>query len=230
MNGAPVVCIDGPSGAGKGTLAVRLARQLGWRLLDSGALYRLVGKACLDAGVAWDDEAAVAGVARSLDAEFDVVGDEVVVKLGGVDVTADIRSELGSKGASSVAVLPMVRAALLERQREWARPPGLVADGRDMGTQVFPGSPLKIFLTASVEARAERRYSQLLAKGESVSLPRLLESIRDRDARDSTRSVSPLVAAEDAVLVDSTSLTIDEVLERVTTLAADRGLLGRVSG
>ena len=230
MDGAPVVCIDGPSGAGKGTLATRLARQLGWHLLDSGALYRLVGKACLDAGVAWDEEAAVAGVARSLDAEFDVVGDEVVAKLGGVDVTADIRSELGSKGASSVAVLPMVRAALLERQREWARPPGLVADGRDMGTQVFPDSPLKIFLTASVEARAERRCSQLLAKGESVSLPRLLESIRDRDARDSTRSVSPLVAAKDAVLVDSTALTIDEVLERVTKLAADRGLSGRVFG
>ena len=230
MDGAPVVCIDGPSGAGKGTLATRLARQLGWHLLDSGALYRLVGKACLDAGVAWDEEAAVAVVARSLEAEFDVVGDEVVVKLGGVDVTADIRSELGSKGASSVAVLPRVRAALLERQREWARPPGLVADGRDMGTQVFPDSPLKIFLTASVEARAERRYSQLLAKGESVSLPRLLEGIRERDARDSTRSASPLVAAKDAVLVDSTSLTIDEVLERVTALAADRGILGRVSG
>jgi len=230
MEGAPVVCIDGPSGAGKGTLAVRLARQLGWHLLDSGALYRLVGKACLDAGVVWDDEGAVARIARSLDAEFDVVDDEVVAKLGGVDVTADIRSELGSKGASSVAVLPMVREALLERQREWARPPGLVADGRDMGTQVFPDSPLKIFLTASVEARAERRYSQLLAKGESVSLPRLLESIRDRDARDSTRSVSPLVAAEDAVTIDSTLLTIDQVLERVMSLAAARGLIGRLSG
>jgi cytidylate kinase len=141
-----------------------------------------------------------------------------------------VRSEFGGKGASAVAVLPEVRDALLARQRELAEPPGLVADGRDMGTTVFPNAALKIFLTASAEARAQRRYSQLLARGESVSLPRLLEGIRERDARDSTRSASPLVAAKDAVLVDSTSLTIDEVLERVTALAADRGILGRVSG
>ena len=171
----------------------------------------------------------MAVVARSLEAEFDVVGEEVVVKLGGVDVTADIRSELGSKGASSVAVLPRVRAALLERQREWARPPGLVADGRDMGTQVFPDSPLKIFLTASAKVRAERRFHQLQGQGQSVSLARLLSDIEERDRRDKSRRASPLVPAEDAVVVDSSELSPDAVLDTVLQLAADRKLVSETS-
>ncbi len=229
-NNVPVICIDGPSGAGKGTIAKCVAQRLDWRLLDSGALYRVVGHACVLADVAWDDEPAVAAIARNLDVSFRSGRDGVDVFLGGEDVTQAIRSEKGGQGASAVAVLPDVREALLARQRELATAPGLVADGRDMGTVVFPQAPLKIFLTASAEARAERRQAQLLARGESVSLPRLLEAIKERDARDSNREASPLVAAEDAVNIDSTALSIDEVLHRVLDLAAERGICARTSG
>lgn len=223
----PVLTVDGPSGAGKGTLCRLLADHLGWHLLDSGALYRVVGYACRRAGVAWDDEPAVAAVARQLEVGFRLTDSGVAVELSGRDVTREIRSEEGGRGASAVAALPAVRDALLARQRELARAPGLVADGRDMGTAVFPDAPLKIFLTASAEARAERRQLQLQAQGDSVSLPRLLEAIQERDARDSSRSVSPLVAAEDAVIIDSTALSIDEVLAAVLALVAERGLARR---
>ena len=221
---APVICIDGPSGAGKGTLSQRLATDLGWHLLDSGALYRVVGFAGRLAAVALEDSDAVAGIARSLDVDFRPTDGGVSVWLSGEDVTAHLRTEEGGRDASTVAALPAVREALLLRQQELARPPGLIADGRDMGTVVFPLAPLKIFLTASAEARAERRFHQLQGMGESVSLARLLTDIQLRDARDQSRTVSPLVPAEDAIIIDSTALSADEVLQAARDLAASRDL------
>ena len=221
---APVICIDGPSGAGKGTLSQRLATDLGWHLLDSGALYRVVGFAGRLAAVSLEDSDAVARVARSLDVDFRPTEGGVSVWLAGEDVTAHLRTEEGGRDASTVAALPAVREALLLRQQELARPPGLIADGRDMGTVVFPLAPLKIFLTASAEARAERRFHQLQGMGESVSLARLLTDIQLRDARDQSRTVSPLVPAEDAIIIDSTALSADEVLQAARDLAASRDL------
>ena len=220
----PVICVDGPSGAGKGTLSHRLAAELGWHLLDSGALYRVVGFACRQQAVALEDSEAVAGVARTLDVTFRPTETGVTVWLRGEDVTTGIRTEEGGRDASTVAALPAVRNALLLRQQELARPPGLIADGRDMGTVVFPDAPLKIFLTASAEARAERRFHQLQGMGESVSLARLLTDIQERDARDQSRTVSPLVPAEDAIIIDSTALSADEVLQAARELAAAREL------
>ena len=225
MSAAPVICVDGPSGAGKGTLSLRLAAALDWHLLDSGALYRVVGFACRQAGVSLDNSDAVAEVARALDVDFRPTDAGVTVWLSGEDVTSAIRSEEGGADASQVAALEPVRAALLLRQQELARPPGLIADGRDMGTVVFPEAPLKIFLTASAEARAERRFHQLQGMGESVSLARLLTDIEQRDARDQSRSVSPLVPAEDAIVIDSTALTADEVLQAASELAKSRKLI-----
>jgi cytidylate kinase len=225
MSAAPVICVDGPSGAGKGTLSLRLAAALDWHLLDSGALYRVVGFACRQAGVSLDNSDAVAEVARALDVDFRPTNAGVTVWLSGEDVTSAIRSEEGGADASQVAALEPVRAALLLRQQELARPPGLIADGRDMGTVVFPEAPLKIFLTASAEARAERRFDQLQGMGESVSLARLLTDIEQRDARDQSRSVSPLVPAEDAIVIDSTALTADEVLQAASELAKSRKLM-----
>ena len=221
---APVICIDGPSGAGKGTLSQHLAADLGWHLLDSGALYRVVGFASRLAAVSLEDSDAVAGIARSLDVDFRPTDDGVSVWLAGDDVTAHLRTEEGGRDASTVAALPAVREALLLRQQELARAPGLIADGRDMGTVVFPRAPLKIFLTASAEARAERRFHQLQGMGESVSLARLLTDIEERDARDQSRIVSPLVPAEDAIVIDSTALSADEVLQAARDLAAARDL------
>ncbi len=221
---APVICIDGPSGAGKGTLSQRLATDLGWHLLDSGALYRVVGFAGRLAAVSLEDSDAVAGIARSLDVDFRPTEGGVSVWLAGEDVTAHLRTEEGGRDASTVAALPAVREALLLRQQELARPPGLIADGRDMGTVVFQRAPLKIFLTASAEARAERRFRQLQGMGESVSLARLLTDIQQRDARDQSRTVSPLVPAEDAIIIDSTALSADEVLQAARDLAAARDL------
>lgn len=221
----PVICVDGPSGSGKGTLAQRLASHLGFHLLDSGALYRIVAFAALDQGVAWDDEASVTQIARDLDVSFVTSDLGVRVIYCGRDVTEPVRSVRGGEGASAVAAIPTVREALLARQRELALAPGLIADGRDMGTVVFPDAPVKIFLEASAMARAQRRQSQLQLQGEDVSLPRLLEAIEDRDTRDRTRSVSPLVPAEDAVIVDSTDLTADAVFERVLSNVVAKGIV-----
>jgi cytidylate kinase len=222
----PVITVDGPSGAGKGTISHLLSDTLGWHFLDSGALYRVVGQACLIEAVSWDDHSAVAEVARHLDVSFTLADDgEVLVAYKDIDVSRAIRTEDGGRGASTVAAIPAVRTALLQRQREFCQAPGLVADGRDMGTVVFPGAPLKFFLTASATERAERRYKQLIAKGESVSLPRLLEAIEERDARDSSRSVSPLMPAEDAILVDSTGVSIEQVFAAVMAKVKEKGLV-----
>lgn len=221
----PVIAVDGPSGAGKGTLCQQLAAQLGWHLLDSGALYRVTAQACLIESVSWQDEPAVAAVARSLAVSFAPASDgELRVCYRGQDITRAIRTEEGGRGASTVAALPAVRSALLARQRDFCKAPGLVADGRDMGTVVFPDAPLKVFLTASAEERARRRHDQLLARGESVSLPRLLKDIQERDARDRSRAVAPLVPAPDALLLDSTAIPAADVFSRVLAEVRARGL------
>ncbi len=226
MSAVPVITVDGPSGAGKGTISHLLSDTLGWHFLDSGALYRVVGQACLIEAVSWDDHSAVAEIAATLDVSFTLADDgEVLVAYKDIDVSRAIRTEEGGRGASTVAAIPAVRNALLHRQREFCQAPGLIADGRDMGTVVFPGAPLKFFLTASAAERAERRYKQLIAKGESVSLPRLLEAIEERDARDSSRSVSPLVPAEDAILVDSSGVSIDQVFATVMAKVKEKGLI-----
>jgi cytidylate kinase len=202
-----------------------LADSLSWHFLDSGALYRVTGQACLIEGVSWSDHAAVTEVARNLDVSFSAGADgEVLVAYRGVDVSREIRTEECGRGASTVAAIPSVRQALLARQREFRRLPGLVADGRDMGTVVFPDAPLKFFLTASAEERAERRYKQLIAKGESVSLPRLLTDIQERDERDSQREVSPLLPAEDAIVIDSTATPIAAVFEQVMLKVKEKGI------
>ena len=221
-----VITVDGPSGAGKGTISHMLAETLGWHFLDSGALYRVTGQACLIEGVSWDDHAAVTEIARHLDVSFSADDSgEVLVAYKGRDVSRAIRTEEGGRGASTVAAIATVREALLARQRDFLQPPGLVADGRDMGTVVFPDAPLKFFLTASAAERAERRYKQLIAKGESVSLPRLLEDIEERDARDSSRAVSPLVPAEDAVVIDSTAIPIADVFQQAMQEVKEKGLI-----
>ena len=223
--GAVVICVDGPSGSGKGTLSQRLAEALNFHLLDSGALYRVVGYAALVSGVDWADDNGVTNIARTLDVSFQSSATGVRVIYTGSDVTESVRSVKGGEGASAVAAIPSVREALLSRQRELARPPGLIADGRDMGTVVFPEAPLKIFLEASAMARAQRRQSQLQQQGEDVSLPRLLEAIEARDLRDRTRAVSPLVPADDAVVVDSTTMTADDVFAHVMSLVSQKGLV-----
>ncbi|MGQ9426152.1 (d)CMP kinase [Gilvimarinus sp. F26214L] len=221
---APVITIDGPSGSGKGTISQLVARKLGFNFLDSGALYRLTALAARKRNVDWADEAAVARVAAGLDVKFETDGGRATILLDGEDATDAIRKEDMSLGSSTVAAHPAVRAALLELQKGFQRPPGLVADGRDMGTTVFPTADVKIFLTASAEERAQRRYNQLLEKGESVSLRALLKDIQARDERDSQRAVSPLKPADDALILDSTRLSIVEVLDRVLDYAAQRGI------
>lgn len=215
---APVVAIDGPTASGKGAVSEGVARALGWHYLDSGALYRLVGLAAIRAGVAPDDIDGLVALARDLDVDFD----GSLVRLGGEDVTAAIRATEVGAMASRVASHGPVRDALLERQRALRRPPGLVADGRDMGTVVFPDAVLKVFLTARVEVRAERRYKQLIEKGFSANLPDLLQDLRERDRRDTERAVAPLVAAKDAVLVDSSDRSLSEVIDLVVGLARGR--------
>ena len=207
----PVITIDGPSGTGKGTIATLVAERLGWQVLDSGAIYRALGLAAQRAGIALDDALELTPLAESLPLGF-AAGR---VLLDGEDVSDRIRTEEAGAAASQVAAHAPVRSALLDWQRRLARHPGLVADGRDMGTVVFPLAPLKIFLDASPETRAERRYKQLKGKGLDANLPQLTTDIRARDARDRSRAVAPLRAAEDAILVDSTQMSIAEVLDRV---------------
>ena len=216
----PVIAIDGPSGSGKGTVCRILAGRLGWHLLDSGALYRLTALAGAARGLDPADEPGHAAVAAGLDARFEVneTGGERVL-LDGRDVTRELRAEVTGNMASVVAVMPSVRAALLERQRGFAVPPGLVADGRDMGTVVFPSAGLKVFLTASAEERARRRYNQLKEKGLAANLAGLSQEILERDRRDSARSVAPLRPAADAVVIDSTGMTVDDVVSRILYLA-----------
>ncbi len=219
----PVIAIDGPSGSGKGTVARLVATRLGWHLLDSGALYRLVALAGLSRGLAADDEAGHAAVAAGLDARFEVAaaGGERVL-LDGADVTGPLRTETTGAEASRVAAMPAVRSALLDRQRAFARPPGLVADGRDMGTVVFPAAPVKVFLTASAGERAARRYKQLKEKGLTVNLADLSQEIIERDRRDSSRPVAPLRPAGGAVVIDSTGLSVSQVVDRVLELVVSR--------
>jgi len=221
----PIITIDGPSGTGKGTLAIRLTRFLGWHLLDSGALYRVVAFRAQQLGVALDAVDPLEGIAQSLPLEFRVDEQGVHILLNQINVTDEIRSESAGSAASFVAAIPEVRIALLERQREFCQPPGLVADGRDMGTVVFPQAALKIFLTASPEERAQRRYKQLKQKGIDVNLARLSEDIAARDQRDERRKMSPLQPAPDAINLDTTALDIAVVEEIVMTLAQERGLV-----
>ena len=223
----PVLTIDGPSGSGKGTISRLVAARLGWQLLDSGALYRLVALAGQRAGLAADDVAGHVQQARDMQVRFGATpegAEQVLLGSPPEDVTRALRSEEAGQGASRVAAWPPVRDALFERQRAFARPPGLVADGRDMGTVVFPDARVKIFLTASAEERALRRYKQLKDKGSGASLAALSLEIAERDRRDSTRAVAPLKPAADAVLVDSTGLSIEAVVDRVLAELAARGL------
>ncbi len=211
----PVIAIDGPGGSGKGTISTRLAAHLGWNFLDSGALYRLTALAVMKNNVPLDNEAALGEAAERLDIRFETSPGGVRTFLDGEDVSDRLRHEDTGVLASKIAVTPEVRAALVKRQRQFRAPPGLVADGRDMGTVIFPDADLKIFLTASAEIRAKRRHKQLKEKGESVNLSRLFREIKARDLRDQSRSIAPLRPAEDAVIIDSTELSIEEVLNKV---------------
>ena len=220
---ALIITIDGPSGSGKGTVSRAVAKSLGWSLLDSGALYRLVALAGLKAGLSLDDGPALARLAKRLDIRFGSTADgSEQIKLSGEDVTAAIRTEEAGNNASKVAALIPVREALLGRQRRFAESAGLVADGRDMGTVVFPDAPLKIFLVADATERTQRRYKQLKEKGVPASLADLSQEIAERDRRDANRSVAPLMASSDAVVLDSTHLLVDEVVARVLSLAKER--------
>lgn len=211
---APVITIDGPSGAGKGTLCKALAETLQWHLLDSGAIYRVLALAALHHQVAIDSEEALVPLAAHLDVRFEVEQGQLNVVLEGEDVSQAIRNETVGNTASQIAAFPRVREALLRRQRAYRAAPGLIADGRDMGTVVFPDAPVKIFLDASSEERAHRRMRQLQEKGFSVNFGRLLSEIKERDDRDRNRAVAPLMPAADALVLDSTRLTIDEVIAK----------------
>jgi cytidylate kinase len=207
----PTIAIDGPSASGKGTVAARVAKALGFHYLDSGALYRLVALIALDADIELRDEQALAEAARGMDPEFG----EGKVLLGGLDVTAEMRAEDVSAAASRVAAHPAVRQALLERQRAFRRPPGLVADGRDMGSVVFPDAPLKVFLTADVGTRSERRYKQLMEKGMYGKIEDVVKDLRRRDERDASRPVAPLKHYPDAIFLDTTGLTVEQAVQEI---------------
>ena len=221
MTSIPVITIDGPSGSGKGTVAVRLAEKLGFTLLDSGALYRSVGIAALRDGIDLRDHQQIAELARHLNIEFGGSSPDSVW-LDGEDVPLEIRTDIGSELASHIGAIPAAREALYERQLAFRKAPGLVADGRDMGTVVFQDAIIKIYLTARPEERAQRRYKQLIDKGIDASLADLLRDLKERDARDSERPISPLKPAKDAVVLDTTDLHIDQVVEQVLDLVSER--------
>jgi CMP/dCMP kinase len=220
----PVVTIDGPSGTGKGTMCQLLAQDLGWHMLDSGALYRVLALAADKHHIALDDEPALAVLAGKLDVQFTVGADQVTqsILLEGVDVSQAIRQPACGSAASQVSVHPQVRGALLQRQRDFRVAPGLVTDGRDMGTVVFPDASLKVFMDASAEERAKRRTLQLQKKGEVADFEDILAQIKARDLRDRTRTVAPLVPAEDAEVVDTTGLSIEQVFDRIRGLVQER--------
>jgi len=220
----PVITIDGPSGSGKGTISRLLARRLGWHFLDSGALYRLVALAAIQHSVPLDDEEMLGILALDLDVRFeeDNEGLEMCIFLEGGEVTKEIRSEVCSLASSQISVFPAVRRALLEKQRAFCKPPGLIADGRDMGTVVFPQAGLKVFLTASQQERANRRYKQLKDKEMDVNLDHLFQEIVARDERDSKRAASPMRPASDAIVLDTTKLSINEVVESILQMWHDR--------
>ncbi|MGH8120399.1 MAG: (d)CMP kinase [Gammaproteobacteria bacterium] len=222
MSDIPVITVDGPSGTGKGTLAAYLAHWLGWHFLDSGALYRILAFSAVRDSVNVEDEHTLASLARGLKLDFQnqEPGREVAVLLEGNDISQDIRTETCGNLASRLAAMPGVRAALLDRQRQFRQPPGLVADGRDMGTVVFPDAVVKIFLTASPDERARRRHKQLKEKGFDVNLAQLSVEIAERDARDSQRTVSPLRPADDAAVIDTTNLALVDVIRRVSMLVS----------
>jgi CMP/dCMP kinase len=224
MDKAPVIAVDGPSGTGKGTICSFLATNLNWHLLDSGTLYRVVALAAEQQSLSLDDEASLARIAARLDLKFENMnaGEGIGVIFENNDVSRAIRSETCGNAASLAAALPAVREALLHRQREFRQPPGLIADGRDMGTMVFPDAELKIFLTASAEERALRRYKQLKEKGISVNLRGLSADIAERDKRDKERVVSPLVAAEDAIVIDTTECDVNAVNRQISALVQNR--------
>lgn len=224
INDVPVITVDGPGGSGKGTICALLAQHLGWHILDSGALYRLVALGAQQKSIDFEDHHALAEYALKLPVLFEFLpgSTEVRTILDGHDVGAAIRTEQAGNAASMVAAVTSVREALLQRQRDFLQSPGLVADGRDMGTTVFPHAGLKIFLTASAEERAQRRYKQLIEKGINVNLRDLLTEITERDERDTQRSASPLRAAEDAVILDTSRMTIEEVFKHVVELHTQR--------
>jgi len=221
MTSIPVITIDGPSGSGKGTVAVRIAEELGFTLLDSGALYRSVGIAALRGEIDLRDHQEIAELARHLNIEFGVSSPDSVW-LDGEDVSLEIRTDIASELASQIGAIPAAREALYERQLAFRKAPGLVADGRDMGTVVFQDAIIKIYLTARPEERAQRRYKQLIDKGIDASLADLLRDLKERDARDSERPISPLKPAKDAVVLDTTDLQIDQVMEQVLDLVTVR--------